>query len=36
VPRKRHPVRTHWSLMPGDKYSGNLFTGCAAGVIEET
>ena len=28
-------VRTHCILVTGDKYSGNLFTGYAAGVMKE-
>ena len=27
--------KTHWILVPGDKHSGYLFTGCAPDVIEE-
>jgi hypothetical protein len=29
------PDKTQWILVPGDKYSGNLFTGYASGVMEE-
>ena len=35
VPRKRHSVKTHRSMMPGEKCSGYLFTGYMADVIEE-
>ena len=30
-----HSVKTHCILMTGEEYSGYLFTGYAAGVIEE-
>ncbi len=29
-----HSAKTHWSMMPGEECSGNLFTGYMADVIE--